>query len=62
MSKRDDTRERNMGIYWKDASRLRECKCELRKRMARKVRDIFTHFEVRDSINYKLLHLARARK
>ena len=53
MSKHDDTSKRNMGIYWKDASRLRECTCELpiRNRMARIMRNIFTHFEVRDSIN-----------
>ena len=53
MSKHDDTSKRNMGIYWKDASRLRECKCELhiRNRMARKTMEIFTHFEVRESVN-----------
>ena len=53
MSKHDDTSKRNMGIYWKDASRLRECKCELRirNRMARKTLEIFTNFEVRDSVN-----------
>ena len=53
-----------MGIYWKDALRLRECKCKLhiRNRMARKTMEMFTQFEVRDSVNnaYRLLHLARA--
>ena len=53
MSKHDETSKRNMGIYWKDASRLRECKCELhiRNRMARKTMEIFMHVEVWDSIN-----------
>ena len=60
MSKHDDTSKRNMGIYWKDASRLRECKCELhiRNRMARRTMEIFTHFEGRDSIRL-IQHLAR---
>ena len=64
MNKHDETSKRNMGIHWKDASRLRECKCELhiRNRMARKTMEMFTQFEVRDSVNnaYRLLHLARA--
>ena len=53
MSKHDDTSKHNMGIYWKDASRLRECKCamHIRSRMTRKTMRIFAHFEVRDSIS-----------
>ena len=53
MSKHDDTSKRNMGIYWKDASKVRECKCELhiRNRMARKTMEILTKIEVKDSIN-----------
>ena len=40
------------GHKWKGVSTQMECKCELklRKSMARNMTNIFTHFEVMDSI------------